>query len=49
LSCGKVIEFNDAPLQARQDEIAREYQFVIQERAMTLYGVCKECQANKKN
>ena len=49
LSCGKVIEFNDAPLQARQDEIAREYQFVIQERAMTLYGVCKECQTNKKN
>ncbi|MBS1174552.1 MAG: fur [Burkholderiaceae bacterium] len=48
LSCGKVIEFNDAPLQARQNEIANEYQFVIQERAMTLYGVCKDCQAKQK-
>lgn len=48
LTCGKVIEFNDADLQARQDEIAKHYQFVIQERAMTLYGVCQDCQRKQK-
>ena len=48
LSCGAVIEFNDAPLQQRQNEIAKAYQFVIQERAMTLYGVCQNCQNKQK-
>jgi Fur family ferric uptake transcriptional regulator len=48
LTCGKVIEFNDANLQARQNEIAEHYQFVIQERAMTLYGVCQDCQSKQK-
>lgn len=47
LGCGKVIEFNDAPLYKRQEEIAQEYQFVIQERTMTLYGTCADCQ-NKR-
>ena len=32
LSCGKVVEFNDTQITKRQEEIAQEYQFVIQER-----------------
>ncbi len=48
LSCGKVVEFNDTQITKRQEEIAQEYQFVIQERSMTLYGMCAECQAQSK-
>ena len=48
LSCGKVVEFNDTRITKRQEEIAQEYQFVIQERSMTLYGMCAECQAQSK-
>ncbi len=45
LSCGKVVEFNDVRIHQRQDEVAKEYEFVIQERTMTLYGQCKACQS----
>lgn len=48
LSCGKVVEFNDTQITKRQEEIAQEYEFVIQERSMTLYGMCAECQAQSK-
>ena len=48
LCCGKVVEFNDTQITKRQEEIAQEYQFVIQERSMTLYGMCAECQAQSK-
>ena len=48
LNCGKVVEFNDVQISKRQEEIAQEYQFVIQERSMTLYGMCAECQAQSK-
>ncbi len=48
LNCGKVVEFNDAQLAKRQEEIAQEYQFVIQERNMTLYGTCADCQNKSK-
>ena len=44
----KVVEFNDAQLAKRQEEIAQEYQFVIQERNMTLYGTCADCQNKSK-
>ena len=48
LSCGKVVEFNDTQIYQRQDEIATEYGFVIQERSMTLYGTCSDCQNKPK-
>ena len=48
LSCGKVIEFNDVQIFQRQAEIAKDYNFAIQERTMTLYGVCSDCQ-NKQS
>lgn len=48
LNCGKVVEFNDSQITQRQEEIAQEYQFLIQERSMTLYGTCADCQAQTK-
>lgn len=47
LTCGKVVEFNDGPIYQRQDEVAKEHGFVIQERAMTLYGQCETCVIHK--
>ena len=48
LNCGKVVEFNDTQIYQRQDEIATEYGFVIQERSMTLYGICSDCKSKPK-
>lgn len=36
------------PFNNAKNEIAAEYGFVIQERAMTLYGVCHDCQSQTK-
>ena len=44
LNCGKVVEFNDSKIYKRQDEVAHEHHFIIHERAMTLYGLCGDCQ-----
>ena len=48
LSCGKVEEFSDAQIEARQHEIAEQHGYVLHERAMSLYGVCAECQTKVK-
>ena len=48
LSCGKVEEFSDAQIEARQHEIAEQYGYVLHERAMSLYGMCAECQTKVK-
>ncbi|TDR32316.1 ferric iron uptake transcriptional regulator [Hydromonas duriensis] len=48
LNCGKVEEFSDAQIEARQHEIAEQYGYVLHERAMSLYGVCADCQTKSK-
>ncbi len=40
LSCGKVEEFYDEGIEARQHAIARERGFELQEHALALYAVC---------
>lgn len=42
-SCGKVEEFYDAEIEKRQNLIAKEKGWVIQDHAMALYGQCAEC------
>lgn len=44
VKCGKVEEFFDSQIEKRQDAIAKEHSFLIQDHAMYLYGVCNECQ-----
>lgn len=41
LDCGKVEEFHDASIEARQAEIAHAKGFRLQEHALSLYGTCK--------
>jgi Fur family ferric uptake transcriptional regulator len=44
--CGKVVEFVEATIEARQDEIARRHGFTIEDHSLVIYGVCPECQTN---
>lgn len=44
VKCGKVEEFFDPEIELRQDAIAKKHQFVIQDHAMYLYGLCLDCQ-----
>lgn len=44
VKCGKVDEFYDEAIEARQDAVAAKYNFLIQEHAMYLYGICAACQ-----
>ena len=40
LTCGKVEEFYDGEIEKRQQRIAKERGFVLQEHALSMYGVC---------
>ncbi|WP_019450865.1 ferric iron uptake transcriptional regulator [Cupriavidus sp. BIS7] len=40
LDCGRVEEFYDANIEQRQQSIARERGFALQEHALSLYGNC---------
>ncbi|MBU2963839.1 ferric iron uptake transcriptional regulator [Amphritea opalescens] len=42
VKCGKVREFSDRGLKARQDEIARELGFKITDHTLYLYGECAD-------
>lgn len=42
-SCGQVEEFYDAEIEKRQNLIAKEKGWVIQDHSMALYGQCAAC------
>ncbi len=42
-SCGKVEEFYDAEIERRQQLIATEKGWILQDHAMSLYGLCNDC------
>ena len=42
-SCGQVEEFYDAEIEKRQNLIAKDKGWVIQDHSMALYGQCAEC------
>jgi Fur family transcriptional regulator, ferric uptake regulator len=48
LDCGKIIEFEDQPLEALQNRIAQRHQFKISHHRMELYGRCEECHRKKR-
>lgn len=47
--CGKVEEFYDETIERRQQEIAAEKGFTVDDHALTIYGHCTnpECKGNK--
>jgi Fur family ferric uptake transcriptional regulator len=44
VACGKVLEFVDDAIEARQEIIAKNANFTITAHALTIYGHCPECQ-----
>ena len=42
--CGKVLEFVDDMIEARQETIAKQAGFTMKAHALTIYGHCPECQ-----
>lgn len=45
--CGQIHEFVDAIIEKHQDEIATKHNFQISDHALTIYGVCQNCQAER--
>ncbi|MFN4325380.1 MAG: ferric iron uptake transcriptional regulator [Azonexus sp.] len=48
VECGKVEEFLDPEIEKRQNAVAEERGFTIQDHALYIYGNCAECGAKKK-
>ena len=46
-SCGKVEEFYDAEIERRQQMIAKDKGWIMQDHAMSLYGLCAECASRR--
>ncbi|VCU69889.1 Ferric uptake regulation protein [Pigmentiphaga humi] len=42
-NCGKVEEFFDPEIEKRQQNIAKEHNFVLTGHALSLYGICQNC------
>ena len=42
-SCGKVEEFYDAEIERRQQMVAKDKNWILQDHAMSLYGLCGDC------
>jgi Fur family transcriptional regulator, ferric uptake regulator len=48
LACGRVDEFYDAEIEARQRDVARAIGFGLQEHALALYGLCSDCTGSER-
>ncbi len=46
--CGKIIEFESDEIEKLQEVEAAKKGFLIQDHAMQIYGICKECQKTQK-
>ncbi len=44
ISCGEILEFEDAKIEKQQEKIADEYGFKLTGHIMQLYGQCNSCQ-----
>ena len=44
VSCGKVEEFYDEMIEARQKEVAADKGYEVTDHSLTLYGKCSDCQ-----
>ena len=42
--CGDITEFVDDEIEKRQELIAKDFGFIINDHSMQLYGLCKNCQ-----
>ena len=47
VSCGRVEEFLDAEIERRQHNVASNLGWTLQDHAMSLYGLCPDCQKKR--
>lgn len=47
-SCGKIIEFFSAELEAIQDAMAAKHRFEVQQHLLRIIGLCSDCRRAKK-
>lgn len=47
-SCGKIIEFEDAKIEALFMQTAQEYKFTLSHQRLELYGLCSDCQQHQQ-
>ena len=47
LDCGKVEEFYDPEIERRQQMISTDKGWILQDHAMSLYGLCAECKSRR--
>jgi len=45
--CGKILEFFDEAIEKKQERIAKEFGFEMEDHSLKIFGICPECQ--KKN
>jgi Fur family ferric uptake transcriptional regulator len=45
--CGKVEEFYDAEIERRQQMVAKDKGWILQDHAMSLYGLCGDCASRR--
>ncbi len=43
-SCNTIIEFLDEDIELKQEQIAKNNEFIMQNHSMQIYGLCKKCQ-----
>ena len=46
VKCGKVDEFTDELIEARQKEIANQFGYDLTDHSLYLYGLCKRCKSS---
>ena len=46
-SCGRLEEFYDAEIEKRQQIVSADKGWILQDHAMSLYGLCAECAAKR--
>lgn len=42
--CGKITEFSDEKIEARQSEIAKSLGYILLDHNLNMYGLCPDCQ-----
>ncbi len=47
-NCGKILEFYDEAIEKRQEKIAKEFGFKMEDHSMKIFGICPECQKKER-
>jgi Fur family ferric uptake transcriptional regulator len=46
--CGRIIEFENERIEQLQQDVARKNRFKVQSHKLELYGLCSDCQGQRK-